>query len=430
MARGGARPGDVPPAGGSRWGALSSGPFRLYWVAMFSRVFGLQFRFIGTGWLVASKDGLDKDPIWIGIVAVASAAPTIILSVPSGILADRYDHRTILFWSQSLTAISSFALALAVISGVVNIWMVIAWGVSTGALAALANPTYSAILPRLIDMRSMASAVALTSTVWNTMRVVGPAAAGLLIAVIGIGQAFFVTAAGFALSTVLLQMVTLKPVAPRPPGPDGGMLEGIRHIAREPIFLATIGLSFFTSVFGGSYQALLPIFADDILGVGPVGFGWMEAAAGVGGFLGTLAIIRVGTGGRAGMVMSLAAALFGVCIAGFAYSRVFPLSLVLLFAGGFVSSMYLNLGMTTLQLRVPDALRGRVMGVWSMTYFMAQLGGLPAGAMAHWIGAPAAVAIGALSVTAFALIVLASAPGLRRMSTMAAAKPAGAAGGG
>ncbi len=430
MAWGSGRPGGAPEAGGSRWGALSSGPFRVYWVAMFSRVFGLQFRFIGTGWLVASKDGLDMDPIWIGIVAVASAVPTIVLSVPSGILADRYDHRKILFWSQSLTAVSSFALAIAVIGGVVNIWMVIAWSVFTGVLAAVANPTYSAILPRLIDMRTMASAVAMVSTVWNTMRVVGPAAAGLLIAVIGIGQAFFVTAAGFALSTVLLQMVALKPVAERPPGPDGGMLEGIRHIAREPIFLATIGLSFFTSVFGGSYQALLPIFADDILKVGPTGFGWMEAAAGIGGFLGTFAIIRIGTGGRAGMAMSIAAALFGVFIAAFAYSRNFPFSLVLLFAGGFVSSMYLNLGMTTLQLRVPDELRGRVMGVWSMTYFMAQLGGLPAGALAQLIGTPAAVAIGALSVTAFALIVLASAPALRRMSTMAATGRAGVSGGG
>ncbi len=428
MAWGGARGSGAPATKGPRWGALSSGPFRVYWIAMFSRVFGLQFRFIGTGWLVASKDGLDKDPIWIGIVAVASAVPTIVLSVPAGILADRYDHRKILFWSQSLTAVSSFAIAIAVIGGFANVWMVIAWGVFTGALAALANPAYSAILPRLIDMRSMASAVAMVSTVWNTMRVVGPAAAGLLIAVIGIGQAFFVTAAGFAIATVLVQIVPLKPVAPRPPGPDGGMLEGIRYITREPVFLATIGLSFFTSVFGGSYQALLPIFADDILDVGPTGFGWMEAAAGIGGFLGTFAIIRIGTGGRAGMVMSVAAAMFGVFIAGFAYSRNFPLSLVLLFAGGFVSSMYLNLGMTTLQLRVPDELRGRVMGVWSMTYFMAQLGGLPAGALAQWIGAPAAVAIGALSVTAFALIVLASAPALRRMSTMSGAEPAGAGG--
>lgn len=429
MAWSGSKPGGAPAAGGSRWGALSSGPFRLYWVAMFSRVFGLQFRFIGTGWLVVSKSGLDMDPFWIGVVSLSSALPTILLSVPAGTLADRYDHRKILFWSQSLTAVSSFALAIAVISGTVNIWMVIAWGIFTGALAALANPTYSAILPRLIEMKSMASAVAMVSTVWNTMRVVGPAAAGLLIAVIGIGQAFFVTAAGFALSTILLQMVTLKPVAPRPAGPDGGMLEGIRHIVREPVFLATIGLSFFTSVFGGSYQALLPVFADDVLNVGPTGFGWMEAAAGVGGFLGTFAIIRIGTGNRSGMVMSMTAALFGVCIAGFAYSRVFPLSLVLLFAGGFVSSMYLNIGMTTLQLRVPDELRGRVMGVWSMTYFMAQLGGLPAGAMAHWIGAPAAVAIGSLSVTVFALVVLATAPALRSMSTTRTPEPAGSPGG-
>lgn len=411
-AREGAAPHD--PAG-PRWGAFSYASYRWYWISNVFRVFGLQFRFIGVGWLVVSPEGLHASPVWLGIVGLATALPTIVLSVPAGIVADRYDNKRILVWSQAWTAIVTFALAIAILGGAVTLWMVLLWAVVTGALAALQSPAQSAILPRLIEMRSTASAVALTSAVWNTMRIIGPALAGVLIAVIGTGQAFFVTAAGFALSALLLVLLRLAPVDQDAASRDSGMLEGIRYVAREPVFLATIGLSFFTSVFGASYQVLLPVFSNDVLHRGSYGFGFMEMAAGIGSLLGTLAIIRVGMSRRAGSVMIGAAAVFGLCIAGFAASRALPLAMALLFCGGFAASMYLNIGMTALQVLVPDELRGRVMGVWSMTYFLAALGGLPASALAELVGTPWAIAAGALSVTAFALAIFIASPSLRRL---------------
>ena len=273
----------------------------------------------------------------------------------------------------------------------------------------------------------MPSAVAFMSSVWNSMRIIGPALAGAMIAIIGTGQAFTVTAGGFALSAILLATLKLKPIDRSSQGDDGGMFEGVRYIFGNRLFLATIGLSFFTSVFGSSYQTLLAVFSEDILGVGATGFGLMEAAAGGGGFLGTLAIIKVGAGRYAGLIMLGAAALFGVFIAGFAGSRSLQLSMALLFAAGFTSSLYLNIGMTTLQLMVPDELRGRVMGVWSMTWFLATIGGLPAGVLAEVIGAPWTVALGSLSVTAFAVLLLALSSELRELPQ---ATPAEAAGGG
>ncbi|HJM75924.1 MAG TPA: MFS transporter, partial [Dehalococcoidia bacterium] len=241
------------------------------------------------------------------------------------------------------------------------------------------------------------------------------AGAGVMIALIGTGQAFFITAVGFAVSAFLLATLSLTPHERDTEADDGGMFEGVRYIFGNRIFLATIGLSFFTSVFGSSYQTLLAVFADDILNVGASGFGLLEAAAGVGGFLGTLAIIKVGAGRHAGVIMLVAAASFGVFVAGFAGSRSFPASMVLLFAAGFASSMYLNIGMTTLQLLVPDALRGRVMGVWSMTWFLASVGGLPAGVFAELIGTPLTVALGALSVSAFAVLLLVLSAELRTL---------------
>ena len=401
----------APP--GPRWGAFSYPNYRRYWISMVARVFGLQFRFIGTAWLVFVE--LDRSPIWLGVVGLASALPTIVLSVPAGIVADRFDTRRILVISQAATAQLTFLMATLVVAGLIDIWTVIAWNIIVGALAALANPAQGAILPRLIDMSVMASAVAFTSSVWNTMRIVGPAGAGVMIALIGTGQAFFITAVGFAVSAFLLATLSLTPHERDTEADDGGMFEGVRYIFGNRIFLATIGLSFFTSVFGSSYQTLLAVFADDILNVGASGFGLLEAAAGVGGFLGTLAIIKVGAGRHAGVIMLVAAASFGVFVAGFAGSRSFPASMVLLFAAGFASSMYLNIGMTTLQLLVPDALRGRVMGVWSMTWFLASVGGLPAGVFAELIGTPLTVALGALSVSAFAVLLLVLSAELRTL---------------
>lgn len=404
-------------AAGPRWGAFSYPNYRRYWISMVARVFGLQFRFIGQAWLVSVV--LDRSPIWLGIVGLASALPTILLSVPAGIVADRFDTRRILVLSQSATAVLTVLMATLIVTGTANIWIVIVWGVAVGALAALANPAQAAILPRLIDMSAMPSAVAFTSSVWNSMRIIGPAGAGAMIAVIGTGQAFFVTAGGFAVSAVLMATLRLSPIDRGEQGDDGGMFEGVRYIFTSPIFLATIGLSFFTSVFGSSYQTLLPIFANEILDVGSPGFGLLETATGIGGFLGTLAIIKVGAGRNAGVIMLAAAAVFGLFIAGFAGSRSFPLSMALLFAAGFSSSMYLNIGMTTLQLRVPDALRGRVMGVWSMTWFLASVGGLPAGIFAELIGTPLTVALGSLSVSAFAMLLFVLSRELRKLPQMA-----------
>jgi MFS family permease len=187
-------------------------------------------------------------------------------------------------------------------------------------------------------------------------------------------------------------------------------------VQRHPIFLATIGLSFFTSIFGMSYQVLLPVFADDILEVGSVGFGLLETAAGIGGLLGTFAMIKIGVGRYAGPTMLGSAAVFGLFIAGFAGSRSLPLSMALLFFASFSSSLYLNIGMTTLQVLVPNELRGRVMGIWSMTWFLSAVGGLPASGLAVWIGAPLTVTLGALSVSGFALLLFVSARELRGLA--------------
>lgn len=391
-------------ASGSPWGALAYPNYRRYWFAAIVRVFGIQFRFIGAGWLVAVE--LDQSPFWLGVVWLATALPTIVLSVPAGALADRSEPYRLMVLSQVLSFVGHFVLAVLIVTDVVSLWMVVVWAAGTGSFAALSAPSMSALLPRLIEREAMSSAVALNSGVWGAMRVVGPALSGILIALVGTGQAFFVAAATMAISVVVLLTIRLPARTTAPASAaQSGVMVGFRFISSRPLFLAIIGLSFFASVFGSSYVVLLPIFADELLEVGSTGFGFMEAAAGIGAVAGTYAILRYGIGSRPGVVMLGSAAVFGVLIALFATTdSLAPASLLLLLAG-LAEEAYLVVGMTVLQLAVPDQLRGRVMGIWTMTYFLASIGGFLAGIAAELLGVRVTIAAAALAVTAFALVI-------------------------
>lgn len=412
----------APPIEEPATGAFSYPNYRRFWFGTLAAVFGERFRFIGSGWLVFE---LTESPFWLGIVGLTSAIPAILLTVPAGALADRMDNRRLLAVAHALVALSHLAVAGLTVSGLIELWMVLVWAFVVGALTAGSAPAQNAMLPRLINRSAMASAVALNSAIWQGTRVIGPAAAGVLIAVIGTGQSFFVTAVGYTISAATVAGLRLAPIELRA-NDGGGMLAGLRYVVRHRVFLAVIGLSFFTSLFGSSYLVLLPVFAEDVLDVGVRGFGFMEAAAGLGAVSGTIAMVRLGVGGRIGIVMLAAAGAFGLFIAAFTVSRSLPLSMALLFVAGFCAAIYLNVAMTTLQLLVPDALRGRVMGVWSMTWFMVTVGGFISGSGAELLGAPTMIAIGALAVSAFALAVLLTVPELRALHRDEVTGPAAA----
>jgi MFS family permease len=406
----GATPGEAPTP---RWGAFAYPMYRRYWVASLVRVFGMQFHLFAIAWLIV--DVLDRSAFWLGAVGISQALPTILLSVPAGLLADRMEHRRLLLISQFFLMINYLLLATLILTDVVNIWMVLVWASVTGALSALGNPAQQAILPRLIDMRSIASAVSLINAIWSGIRIIAPGAAAVMIYLVGPGEAFLLTGIAFAVSIVLILMLRPAPLAPRGEGHDNSLMAGLRYVASNRIFTAVVGLSFFASMFGMSYQYLLAVFAHNILDVGALGFGIMGATSGMGALLGTIAAIRFANGPHRGQVMLATAALSGVFVAVFAQSQLFPLSLVMLFCSGFVTSIYLNIGMTTLQMLVPNHLRGRVMGVWSITWFLTPIGAFVVGSGAAVVGAQAMVAAGGLAVTLFAVILYVISPEVRIM---------------
>jgi MFS family permease len=354
----------------------------------------------------------------LALVGFAQAIPTLLLSMPAGLLADRMEHRKLLFVSQFLMMVNYLVLALLILTGAASIWILIVWSALMGALSAIGAPAQQAILPRLVDMRVIASAVSMINAIWSGIRVFAPASAPILIALFGVGQAFLVTAVAFAVSIVFLAMLRVEPMPPRPRA-DGGLMAGFRYVMSDRIFFAVIGLSFFTSMFGMSYLYLLAIFARDVLDVGTTGFGIMGAATGAGALLGTVIAIVLAKIDRLGELMIGSATFFGLTVVLFAQSTSFELSLVALFATGFSSSIYLNLGMTTLQILVPNHIRGRVMGVWSITWLLTPIGAFVVGLGAEIIGATSMVALGGLSCAIFAVVLYVVSPELRTIAERA-----------
>lgn len=379
--------------------------FRRFWFGLLSSVFGFRIFQFAQFWLVHELTG---SALWLGFVGLADAAPAIILNLVGGAAADRVNRRRLVMWTELLAATVVGTLAALVMLGRATPWHVlIAVAVASG-LNAFNAPARLALYPNYVERNELLSAVALTTAAWQMTRIVGPAVAAILIALGGTEVALFVSSAG------LLGMVYVMKTLP------GGetdrtergtatreVLEGLQYIRRHTLFLFLIGMTFFNSFFLMSFMPLMPVFAVDILDVGAIGLGVLVGVSGVGSLIVTLWISMRRSDRGKGVFLIGGATLAGASLVAFSlsseYVGSFPLSLVLIFSIGVFSSMYMISVTTSLQLMVPDHLRGRVMGFWSMTWNIMPLGAMFAGGLSRLITVPWAVAIGGFAVIAFAL---------------------------
>jgi predicted MFS family arabinose efflux permease len=258
-----------------------------------------------------------------------------------------------------------------------------------------------------VPRSALASAVALNSAIWSGTRVVATAGAALIIARFNPAAAFYLAALGFAVMAVAvygLNSLPRNPVAQASPLKD--MLEGLSFIRRSSVFSFLVAMTFFNSFFGISYFYLMPIFALDILEVGTEGQGWLLSVGGIGALLTTVWLGSRKEVSRKGLLVIGGGIAFGLSLAAFGLtSRFFPsyvLALGLMFVMGVTSAAYMISITSSLQLLVPDRMRGRVMGFFGMTWNILPLGGMQVGILASLITAPYAVAVGGLAVAAFA----------------------------
>lgn len=406
------------PSAGSRriaeaLSALRHRNYRLYWLGQLSSVLAQNMEGIAQSWLVLE---LTNSPLLLGLTGLAFAIPTIALTLIGGVIADRIDRRRIMILSQLGSASIFFVIATLVIIGWIALWHVMTLAFLSGCLKAFDRPSRMALLPQMVPKEDIPNAVAIGGTIWQLNRLVGPAVAGLLIYVIGIGPTYYFCF--FASLSAVFLWLGIR-FEHRPTAVSSGLLQhmmaGLNFIRKNEIYYTFMSMTFFNSVFGMSYLILMPVFARDVLAVGPRGFGFLQGAGGLGALCGVFAVAYFSHSREKGRQAIDGAILFGILLICFALSESYPLSLILASALGIASQFYITTINTILQVNLPDQLRGRVMGIHGLAWELMPVGGLIAGAIAEYAGAPVAVAVGGALVAVMALGVAMFSPNMRRL---------------
>ena len=385
--------------------ALRYPAYRAYWLGTLASVSGYQMLTFGQLWLVHE---LKESPLFLGYVGLANAIPAIVLNLFGGVFADKLDKRRLIMVTQTINASLIFLLATLVLLDLVEVWHVLAIAFVTGGVNAFDQPARQALYPHLIDRKVMVSAVALNASIWQGTRIVAPAIAGVIITLAGTATTFYMAGVGFLTMAVVISALNVPPIERGATGnPAQDMLDGLKFIKKNSIFSFLIGMTFFNSFFGMAYIMMMPVFAVDILKVGADGQGVLLSIGGVGALITTIWLSSIGNFPRKGLLLIGGAVMFGLAVTAFGLTSHFVgsylLAGVLMFVMGVFSSTYMISIMSSLQMMVPDNMRGRVMGFYGMTWSIMPLGGMQAGAIANVIGVHFAIAIGGLAVAAFAL---------------------------
>ncbi len=394
--------------------ALRHRNYRLYWFGQLSSVLAQNMEGVAQGWLVLE---LTNSPLLLGVTGLAFAAPTIALTLLGGVIADRADRRRIMILSQGASAATFFLLATLILLEWIALWHVIVFAVLSGCVRAFDRPSRMALLPQMVPKEDIANAVAVGGTIWQLNRLVGPAFAGMLIYLIGIGPTYYFCFAA-SLSAVVLWLgirLATQPTAPSTGGVMQHMAEGLNFIRKNEIYFIFIAIIFFNSAFGMSYLILMPVFARNVLDVGSQGFGFLQSVGGAGALVGVLAVAWFSHSRGKGVQALAGALVFGVLLILFATSKSYPLSLALAFALGVASQFYMTTISTVIQVNLPNELRGRVMGIYGLAWELMPVGGMIAGAIAEFAGAPIAVGFGGFMVAGMALLVAIFYPSVRRL---------------
>lgn len=368
---------------------------------------------VALGWLIYD---LTNSPTWLGIASFARGIPMLFFSLPSGVLVDRFDRRTVLIIAQGLTALVALSLSALIASGLIQPWQVVVAALLSGCLFVVIIPARQALVPATVERSQLSAAIPLMSTGQNAGRVVGPSLAGLLIAGFGAAASFAVQAAGFVLALLCAAMLAPQPTSSRTRQNSAvqNLLEGVRYCWEDRTVLALMALQAIPALLIMPYIQLLPIFARDILQAGPQGLGTLMAANGIGSVLGAIGIVLLPSR-RQSFCLFISLGVFGLLLAAFAVSTWLPLSIGLMALIGVAQSIYLATNNTLIHLTVPDELRGRVMSVYVTAWGLMPLGALPQGILADWFGAPVVAAGTGLLSFLFVVLAAMRAPALRQL---------------
>lgn len=381
----------VPPTSGRPrlLRALRHRNYRLYFGGQSISLIGTWMTRLATGWLVWRLTG---SPELLGLVGFAGQIPTFIFAPFAGVWIDRLDRYHLLLATQVLAMLQSFALAALALSGVIQVWHVIVLQLVQGTINAFDMPARQSLLVDLIEDRNdLPNAVALNSSMVNGARLIGPTAAGLLIAWAGEGWCFFVDGASYlaVIGSLLAMQIARRQRPTEPKRVLHELADGLRYAFGFAPIRAILLLLALVSVAGFPYVVLLPVIAAKTLHGGPHTLGFLSGAMGVGALAGALYLASRTSAVGLGRVIVAAAATFGLSLVALGLSRSVGLSLVLMLFTGVGFMLHMASSNTVIQTLVREDLRGRVMAFYTMAFMgMAPFGSLLAGAVAGRIGAP------------------------------------------
>lgn len=399
-----------PPAPPSRWprtfAALQYRNYRLWFFGQSISLMGMWMQSVAQGWLVYDLTGSE---LALGVVAFIGTAPTLLLMLPAGAWADRVAKRKLLMVTQLVMMLSALGLAALAAADVLQVWHIAVASVTLGIANSFDAPARQALAVEMVDdRRLLANAIALNSAMFNLARMVGPAIGGVVLASLGATWCFGLN--GLSYIAVLWALYSMRLPhyigASRKESLRSQIAIGVRYVLDHEVVRPIMFLLAVSSLFGFSYAVLLPAYAAGVLHAGEEGLGAMNAAVGAGALAGSLFVATIGHARRKGRLALAGAVAFPVALLAFAGASSLIPALVALVIAGFTFVVQLALSNTIVQTAVPDALRGRVMAVHSLTFFgTAPFGSLQAGALAQQFGPSAGVAVGAVITLITAVVV-------------------------
>jgi MFS family permease len=387
--------------------ALKHRNFRLFFSGQLISFTGSWMTTTAQGWLVYQLTG---SKALLGIVAAAASAPMLFFATWGGWMADRYPKRSVILVTQTCWMFLSLAMAALVWTKVVQPWHIIALAVLGGITMAFDMPARQSFVIEMTSREDLMNAISLNSSAFNCARIIGPSIAGFLMAHVGIAMCFFLDGISFIAviaGLLLMRLPRRQTTIVSESGPLGQALEGFRYVWTHRRVLTILSLFTVVGIFGWSYSVLMPAFAHDVLHLGANGYGLLMAGSGVGALAAALTVASIGHI-LPTRVMALSGVwIFSVALVLFAFNKNLYLGVLLLAIVGFGVVLYFSTSNTVLQSIVPDEMRGRVMGIWTLIFGgMIPLGSLEAGVMADFIGTPATMAIGAVICALAALVTL------------------------
>lgn len=387
--------------------------YRLWFVGQTVSLFGTWMQRTAQGFLIYE---LTKSPVYLGYVGFAFGIPSWLFMLYGGVIADRFSRRKVLLGTQISMMILAFILAGLTFTGVVQPWQIIILAFLLGCANAFDAPARQAFVTDLVERKDLTNAIALNSSMINMATVLGPAIAGLTYAAFGPAWCFTINGLTFTAVILALTLMKLPPFqsVSRQISIRTEVKQGFAYVAAKPIIRTIILNLGILSLAGLGFVTLLPVWAVDVLGGDATTNGFLHTARGLGALSGVLLIAAIGQKYSEGKLFTIGTFVMPVFLIILSLTRILPASFLALFGVGWGFMVIVNLSNTMVQINVTDELRGRVMGIFTLTFFgLLPIGSLINGAIADQIGAPLTVQINALILLTAAFLLLLRSPTIR-----------------